>query len=405
MRNPTPIVFSPTHEAKLQHNAEEDQQVALNAADPFARAAALDTGILLPSRRHDGWTAARQQKFLFHLAEGLTVHDACTIVGLSPASAYAFRNSARGAAFNVGWNAALLLQRNRIVDDLTSRALRGQTNTITHPDGSTTEHHRYDNGVALRLLARLDRIAAAEGPDHTGDARAARLAAQEWDRYLDLIGEDAGNARAGMFLALRVTEGESAALAPIAALGRADCYVRAHAGVPGEVDTSDLDPAKRADWSADQWCRAEAAGLLALAPESSPHDPPIGHQLCQHSREEEEEDSPFSGSVWFCEDSDEWRTDFPPPPDFDGIEDGEFGDPDYARDLSDDERALVEAAKDRETTALAAVEGAQRDAWFAALAAELETAAERDAAPHVTPASNTRTGVTTWQTPATTSAP
>lgn len=48
----------------------------------------------------------------------------------------------------------------------------------------------------------------------------------------------------------------------------------------------------------------------------------------------------------------EWRTDFPPPgDDFDGHQDGEFGDEDYSRSLADDEFATINA---RETAAKAA---------------------------------------------------
>ncbi len=191
---------------------------------------------------------------------------------MSATSAYAFRKRAAGAAFAVGWHAAQLLQRNRLADDLMDRAFRGITDSVTNHRGETIERHRHDNRLALALLTRLDRIAAADLPDRTGDARAARLAAQDWDRYLDLIGADASPAQAGLFLSLRSTEGEAGAIAPIVALARADLYRRTGAGHVGELAAHDLDPAQRHAWTAADWARAEACGLLTLAaPRPPPH--------------------------------------------------------------------------------------------------------------------------------------
>lgn len=320
-----------------------------------------------PSRRHNGWTPDRQRAFLEYLAQGLTVSDAATLVGLSAASAYAFRARAAGAAFAVGWQGALLLQRNRLVDELTSRAFRGQTETIIRPDGARHERHRYDNGLALRLLARLDKVAAAELPDRTGDARAARLAAQDWDRYLDLIGGDASPARAGLFLSLRSTEGEADAIAPIVALARADLYQRTGAGHSGEVDAHDLDPAQRHAWSAADWARAEAAGLVALAAPLPPpeREPAPGSQLSQRSIDAIAAER-AAEPVWWDDDAEEWRTRFPPPEDFIGEEDGRYGDFLYERTLTDDEVAAWEAAECRDTARRLPIETAERDAFFAA---------------------------------------
>ena len=335
------------------------------------------SGALTGSRKSGGWTPDRQRAFLDYIAGGLTVGDASTLVGLSAASAYAFRARAAGAAFAVGWQAALLLQRNRLVDELTSRAFRGQSETVTRPDGSTIERHRFDNRLALALLTRLDKVAAADLPDRTGDARAARLAAQDWDRYLDLIAGDASPAQAGMFLALRVTEGESEAVAPIVALARADLYRRTGAGHRCEIDTTDLDPAHRADWTAAQWARAEAAGLVALAP--APVDPDVDAredeaagagedtpgkaQHSQHWRDDGHDSDP----VWWCDTAEDWRTRFPPPADFSGDESGDYGEEDYERGLTDDELAAWDAPVQRDLDRRRPVEEGERDAFFAAL--------------------------------------
>lgn len=213
--------------------------------------------------RRDGWSPQRQRIFLEAIAEGSTVGEACAHVGLSPASAYALRRRAAGTSFRLGWDAANLLARDKVADTLLARAIEGQTETYTRGDAIFTRH-RYDNRLATTMLARLDRLAEdAQGPV----PQAARLVAQEFDAFLDLVERDEGPARTGLFVGARVA-GDGVAwgdIDPVLALARADRYLRGHAGMAGEVDISDLDPARRAQWSADQWARADAAGLIVVA--------------------------------------------------------------------------------------------------------------------------------------------
>src|SRR3546814_5015261 len=51
-------------------------------------------------------------------------------------------------------------------------------------------------------------------------------------------------------------------------------------------------------------------------------------------------------------------------------EEGRFGDPDYQRELTADELTLVETVKAIEHFGLCAAHAPERDAWFAALAAQ-----------------------------------
>ncbi|WP_294303183.1 hypothetical protein [uncultured Sphingomonas sp.] len=359
--------FPATRATAREHDtADDDDHLANRPLDPedleedFARAAAIEGPVFATARRADGWTPDRQRGFLDYLAQGCTVADAATLVGMSATSAYAFRKRAAGAAFAVGWSAAQLLQRNRLADDLMGRALKGNVDLVINAKGETVERHRHDNRLALALLTRLDRIAAAELPDRTGDARAARLAAQDWDRYLDLIGTDASPAQAGLFLSLRSTEGEAAAIAPIVALARADLYRRTGAGHVGEVRVHDLDPARRHEWSAEDWARAEAGGLVALA------TPATGEVRTSQLSQLSEDDEP---GIWWCDTAKDWRTAFPPPADFYGAEDGSYGDAGYNRDLSDDERDAVETWKAREVDARRVPEEAERVRFFADLLA------------------------------------
>ncbi|HEU0045875.1 hypothetical protein [Sphingomonas sp.] len=371
-------------ETKARLAAEDAARVAAAPApraldlDPdFDVATALESQ-LEPSRRADGWTAARQHGFLTLVATGHSIEAAARAQGLSASSAYSFRNSAKGAAFAVGWLAAQMLQRQRLADTVSARAFEGQTVTVTRPDGSTVERHFHDNRLAMNVLARLDRIAAGQlvpGAADTGETQAARLAAAEFDRYLDILGE--GPARAGLFLAARTVDAAPGApeLAAISTLARADLYTRTGAGVMAEVDVTDLDPAQRVAWSAEQWARAEAAGLLVIAPVPEAGEDEGGTQHSQHSPEADEDDP-----VWWCDLADAWRTSFPPPEDFDGEEEGRYGDPDYARALSWEEELdadLPEHGDTEEDAETRAAHAAERDRWFAAARAKADAALDR----------------------------
>ncbi|MEG8039455.1 hypothetical protein QP166_08895 [Sphingomonas sp. LR60] len=315
------------------------------------------------SRRHDGWSATNQRAFLEAIAEGHGVDAACAHVGLSATSAYAFRRTAKGAAFALGWRAASLVAREVVAETLMVRALDGHTDTYTRADGSVVTRHRHDNRLAMSLLARLDRQVEA-APDT--DVKAARLVAQDFDAYLDLVPQDGGAARAGLFLAQRSgaldADGASATdLAPLYALAAADRFARTGHASAADVPVDDLDPTQRARWTAEQWTRAEAAGLVAFAAPSALASPPPASQHSQHS-------APPADPVWWDDQAQDWRTFFPPPPDFLGIEEGDPADPDYERSLTDAEEALMGDPPDDSDRGLVAQLTRERDAWFRARA-------------------------------------
>lgn len=324
---------------------------------------------LLPAAalaRRDGWTPDCRRAFLSALAEGHTVTDACRTVGLSPSSAYQLRNRADGADFAIGWDAASLIARTALSDALLVRAVHGQTESVTRPDGTMVERHRFDNRLGVSMLRRLDRLAESDSPV----TQAARLIAQDFEAYLDLIGGGRGPAHAGLFVALRGRDGgavEAAGLGQAAALARAERYLRSGAGLPEEVDAADLALDQRHRWTADQWQRAEAVGLIAFAA------PEPDAPACE-VREADAVAPP--APVWWCSVSSEWHTHFPPPDDFDGIECNQFGDDDYERALSNAELALVEAAESDKRDALWDSETQDRDEWFAALAADRQAMAQ-----------------------------
>jgi len=346
--------------------------------------------------RQDGWTPDAQRAFLEAIAEGHTVEAACRFVGLSFQSAYALRRRAAGASFALGWQAASLLARNRLADALVCRAIDGQVETVTRPDGSTFTRHRFDNRLATAMLTRLDRFADQSVAE--GTHMAARLVAQEFDAFLDLIERDDGPARAGLFVGLRLGEGHGAGeqdgaaaadLAPVVALARADRWCRTGAALAGDVMVADLDPAQRAHWTAEQWARAEAAGLLVLAAPDAVDAPGDGAgdgggdgvvdraagegagdidgnpQLPQ-PHPQLRRDFPVDDPVWWDDAAEEWRTSFPAPDNFLGDEEGEFGDPDYTRTLDRSETLIANSWRRIKEAPVIIAAGLARDAWFEA---------------------------------------
>lgn len=353
------------------------------------------------SRRQDGWSAASQRAFLEAVAEGAGVDAAARRVGLSAASAYAFRRTAKGATFALGWRAACLVAREAIAETLLVRALEGTVDTIVRGETVITRH-KYDSRLALSLLARLDRQAETAADS---DSKAARLVAQEFDAYLDLVGRDAGPARAGLFLACRgggleagegagTTTGTSSAdtrdLAPLYALAAADRMVRTGVATAAEVDIADLDAAHRADWTAGQWLRAEAAGMIAITAPApvegdEPDDAAETAPASQHPQCSRHPDMPL---VWQTAEYNAWRTGFPPSEDFDGAEQGAFGDFGYERDLDAFELACMEDSDAVRVAALRRTEGVERDDFFAEILAatcDAEAAALLDEAAEQAP--------------------
>lgn len=353
-----------------------------------------DFATLLPTPartpRHDGWTPDRQRQFLERIANGATVERACGAVGLAVSSAYAFRQRAAGQGFALGWKAATLLSRDRGADELMTRAMDGITDTVTRADGSIWSRHRHDNRTALALLHRLDRMAeqAPADPAAAAQSHAARLVAQEFDAFLDLIAQDRGPSHAGLFLARRIGIEDAPAAAPelepVLTLARADAFHRTGAALPEEVDVRDLDLAARAGWSADQWRRAEAAGLLRLAPAPGEADAP--------EAEATGETPPLPplpplvrvfDPVWWDEEARAFRTHFPPPPEADDALDvaGRFGEECYERSLTDEEEEVMAAADAADLDGERAEAEDARHRWFAALRARIAAAAAQADAP------------------------
>ncbi len=231
--------------------------------------------------RHDGWTPARQRLFLESLATHGLVRRAAAAAGMSHEAAYQLRHRYGGSLFQLGWDAALLLARAPLADQLMERAIDGQEDvTVRDDDGRTRTRSRHDNRLALSLLSRLDRFADDGHAAHAD----ARIVAGAWDVFLDLV-ETAGDADAlAAFLDAR---------RPARTEASGPCQLR-RGWEEEEEEEGKPDP--------DQWLRDAYL-------------------------------------VWWSEAADEYVTNFPPPPGFSGRQNGDPAkayafNSDYERSLS-----------------------------------------------------------------------
>ncbi|MGQ0660178.1 MAG: hypothetical protein ACT4N3_04850 [Sphingosinicella sp.] len=333
--------------------------------------------------RHDGFTPDRQRLFLDILAACGVVADAARAAGVCRDTVYAFRNRPEARAFLLAWDAALLLARARMSDELMSRALNGCIDRLYRDGELVAERHRHDNRLAMAVLSRLDRQAEGLGEG----AAVARIIGQDWERFLGIV--ESGGGEAAQYLAERAPaapkpEDRSQIESAGALIERLEIIALRDSGRAAEIRTDDLDPQAMDKWTDLQWMRADLSGFLDALPKDawpdSAHDPLHDRNLyrtCRTRRvylarhpDRAGPDIPL-GDVWFDEVEESWRTDFPPPPDFDGAEEGCFGDDDYSRSLSEEEELAAEAMAEAERedaadelTAYTAEAEAARDLYF-----------------------------------------
>ncbi|HYI64934.1 MAG TPA: hypothetical protein VEW71_08625 [Allosphingosinicella sp.] len=252
--------------------------------------------------RHDGWTPEKKRRFLERFAEGGIVVEACQAAGMSARSAYNLRD--RDPLVAAGWEAAQVMARPKLADEAYSRSMNGVVERIYKDGAIVAERHRYDNRLTMAVLARLDvRIDRAEEKGAPHLALVAR-----WDEYLAALEEDR-------------REDGLALLAAAPAAPAAEVQ-----GQAGDRELHELHPGGRG--------------------------PAEEEEMAQIDRHD----------VWEAEDG--WWTDYPPPPDFDGEEEGAWGDEDYRRTLSSKEQAAIDADLAEDKAADLARAQAQRAAYF-----------------------------------------
>jgi hypothetical protein len=121
-------------------------------------------------KRHAGWTAERQRKFIDHLALTGHVGEACAIVGVASSSAYRLKNKPGAESFSRAWDAALRLAATRMAAIAVDRALNGRVERF-YKDGELVMERRVPSDYLLTwLLSRLD-------PAQFGSPSAKALAA------------------------------------------------------------------------------------------------------------------------------------------------------------------------------------------------------------------------------------
>jgi hypothetical protein len=275
----------------------------------------------IPASGSYHWTPKLQRDFLDRLATSGSVRIAAGHVSMSPSAAYQLRRRPEGAAFSLGWAAALLIARDRLADELLDRAIYGVEESVerlseTETQRSFTRRRRHIPSLGLAMLARLDR--AVDIRARAGEAMLAQIIAGDWTGFLSLfdIEGEGRNAALGCWLAGRDNRAN-----PLATLWKDTPIAR-------EVALFSADSEK--DPEADPTPEEEAAAM----------------------------------TIWHDEVTNELRTNFPPPDDYLGIEEGEFGDADYERTLDLAEAEAWESARAEAFAPLRKAGEAARRAFF-----------------------------------------
>jgi hypothetical protein len=254
----------------------------------------LTTTIIDPDTPH--WTPQVQRAFLEALAVEGSVRGACRVAGKSWRTAYALRMQGRGAAFALGWDGAVLIARARLADELMERAFEGQEESMTR-SGDTITRHKVDNRLAMSL---------------GNDTGRARIVADDFEAFLDLIERDGDRDAALAFITARTP----ALPAP---------------------ETAETGAREQCDLLVENMIK-ECGGLTVAERAAK-----MGY--------------------WLDEKSNEWRTNFPYPEDFEDKVDQVFGGPEFERDLYPEEMLMLHRAQDRLNAAVEQA-GHERRAQF-----------------------------------------
>lgn len=320
-----------------------------------------------PQTRADGWSPPRQRRFLEVLAATGVIGLACEAVRITSRSAYTLRIRRDGAAFRLGWDAAILIARARLADTLLSRAIMGTEETIRRdPDNYEMTRHRHDNRLAMSMLARLDRM--AQSPAEGSDAALACIVSQDFVAYLDLIcAQDAMEAEMDRLDLPRTGAEPSARLMGDARL----------------LDGTTPDTPEPAEAQAAGALSPGASAALFVAARMALHKPQeprfsVADERCElRPAYVDPMDLPPNEAaarlrgIWWDDAKDGWRTDFPPPPGFDGDESGDtYAIDDYERDLTPDEEEALAVQQEAENRPYAQAAAQARDLFFGFVAKE-----------------------------------
>jgi len=130
--------------------------------------------------QHNGWSPARQLRFILALARGAGPDEAARALGMTRQSAYRLRGKPGAGSFAVAWDRAQAFARSAAAAKRSSLPGCGGIETMLVPRyyrGRLIGFvQREDLAGAMRLLGRLDRLAERLGADPDGprDGREAR---------------------------------------------------------------------------------------------------------------------------------------------------------------------------------------------------------------------------------------
>jgi hypothetical protein len=146
--------------------------------------APLHPPALTASRQANGWTIERQREFLEMLAQCGLVERSAGLVGMTRQSAYAFRLTAAGRAFDLAWDAALLLAHQRMIDETYELAFEGSVEQIFRDGKLVQEKRKRDPKMMLATIERLgEKTALGSAP--------VKAVAQEFSAFLNAMEADA----------------------------------------------------------------------------------------------------------------------------------------------------------------------------------------------------------------------
>ena len=133
-----------------------------------------DFDIAPTRKRHAGWTADKQRRFIAHLSLTGHVGEACALVGVASSSAYRLKAKPGAESFSRAWDAALRLCPTRLVAIALDRAINGRVERH-YKDGELVMERRIPSDYLLTwFIARLD-------PLQFGSPAAKALAAATGD--------------------------------------------------------------------------------------------------------------------------------------------------------------------------------------------------------------------------------
>ncbi len=148
-------------------------------------------------KRHAGWTAERQRKFIEHLSLTGAVGEACALVGIASSSAYRLCERAGAESFARAWDAALKFASTRLTAIAFDRGINGRVERFYRNGELVMERRMPSDHLLTWLLSRLDPLrfgspAAKAHAAATGDPREAARHAMPGllDKLSDVAAED-----------------------------------------------------------------------------------------------------------------------------------------------------------------------------------------------------------------------